>query len=279
LTLSSIFLCGIVVTYVANADNFRKQNETLRAQLDAARQSEKSAEGQLRENITKSQRLETKLSNAIASLEVDAGTLETALKNAEREKAGLEAERQNWVSITRDLTKTNEDQRQLLEKTLADVEKIEAKQIKQSKELDETTAELIAKMAIIETQEADKRRLLEEVHKLQVELDKLLRQVGKETGPVPIVTPRPDIAQPVRPIGKDIDLKGLITAVDLKHSLAEISMGSAHGVRENMTFFVTRGEKFICEILTFYVDTEKAVGDLKRVRHQPNVGDKVSTNL
>ena len=30
LTISSIFLCGIVVTYVANADDYRQENKSLR---------------------------------------------------------------------------------------------------------------------------------------------------------------------------------------------------------------------------------------------------------
>ena len=34
LTLSSIFLCGIVVTYVGNADNYKEQYKSLKASRD-----------------------------------------------------------------------------------------------------------------------------------------------------------------------------------------------------------------------------------------------------
>ena len=106
LTLSSIFLCGIVVTYVANADNFKKQNEVLRTKLNAANENEKSSKKQLKENIAKSQRLETKLNNEIASLNIKFSKVENDLKDAERDKATLLAKVESWVSITENLTKT-----------------------------------------------------------------------------------------------------------------------------------------------------------------------------
>ena len=78
---------------------------------------------------------------------------------------------------------------------------------------------------------------------------------------------------------KDIGLKGLITVVDLKYSLAEISIGKADGVKEKMKFYVTRGDDFICEILIFDVDAERAVGYLQLVKLPPKIGDNVTTNL
>ena len=78
---------------------------------------------------------------------------------------------------------------------------------------------------------------------------------------------------------KDIGLKGLVTAVDLKNSMASISIGTADGVKEGMTFHVTRGNTFICDILIIEVDVEMAIGVLDLVVQQPRVGDNASTNL
>jgi hypothetical protein len=64
--------------------------------------------------------------------------------------------------------------------------------------------------------------------------------------------------------------------------MAEISLGSAHGVKESMKFHVTRGDQFICDVLILDVDTEKAVGILELVQPAtggPKVGDNVSTSL
>ncbi|HDZ69324.1 MAG TPA: hypothetical protein ENH43_02775 [Phycisphaerales bacterium] len=279
LTLSSIFLCGIVVTYVATADNFKQQNKIFKTRLDAAKENEKSAKRQLNENIIKNQRLEDKLKNEIASLKGEFAKLQAKLDEVEREKAGLLQKVNSWTSITKDFYQTTDKQGQLLKNTLEELNRVQAEQIKQRKELNETTAAFVEKMAIIKTLEAERKRLLEEKSELQSRLDQLLLPVGQvAAAPVP-VTPKKDTARPAMPGAKDIALQGLVKKVDLKNSMASISIGSADGVKEGMKFHVTRGDKFLCDILIIDVDAEEAVGVLELVQQQPKVGDSVSTNM
>jgi len=279
LTLSSMFLCGIVVTYVAKADNYKQLYENERSAKDAAIASRNSANKLLKEKKAAFQKQEDELNKQIASFQSEIEKLKNDLKNINREKVVLEQKVQSWVSITEDLTKTTDDQRQLLERTLTELEEVKAQQIKERDQLNDVTNRLIEKMAVIETLQADKKRLEEEKSELQSLLDQLLRPTGKEPPALTPVTPKTGTARPAEPVAAKIELKGLITAVDLKNSVAEISIGSAHGVREGMIFYVTRGNKFICEILIHYVDAERAVGDLKRLQDQPKVGDEVSTSL
>ena len=84
---------------------------------------------------------------------------------------------------------------------------------------------------------------------------------------------------PAQPANETINLKAQITEVDVKNSLATISIGSADGVKEGMKFHVTRGDEFICDVLIVNVDTEKAVGVLELVQQSPKTGDNASTNL
>ena len=176
LTISSIFLCGIVVTYVANADDFREKNQTLNTRLRSQTEKSKSATQQLKEKKEQYQQLEDQLNNKIASLEARTTALTTTLKNAEREKAALLQQVNNWTSITKDFYETNDKQGQLLRNTLARLKEVQAEQIKQEKELKETSAVLVEKMAIIETLEAGKKRLVEEKSELQSTLDRYLQQ-------------------------------------------------------------------------------------------------------
>ena len=74
-------------------------------------------------------------------------------------------------------------------------------------------------------------------------------------------------------------MEGSITAVDLKNSMASISMGKSAGVKEGMKFHVTRGDEFICDIQIIDIDNNEAVGMLELVQKQPQVGDVVVTNL
>ena len=279
LTLSTFFLCGIVVTYVANADNYRQKYDDLKADRDSLSKKVKSLTEQVNEKIEQNKQTEAKLSSEIASLKEEIGRLQTDIGNAEREKASLLQKVNSWASIVEDFTKTNDKQGQLLKNTLDELNKVQTDQIKTSKELNETTTALVEKVAIIDTLEAEKRRLLEEKTELQSRLDEFLRPFGKvAAAPVP-VTPKEIRVQPAMPAVRDIELRGLVTAVDLKNSMASISIGAADGVKEGMKFHVTRGDEFLCDILIIDVDAEEAVGVLDLIQQQPRVGDNVSTNL
>jgi len=280
LTISSIFLCGIVVTYVANADNYRQRYSKREAKVDSLGEKVKHLTKQLNENIAKNQQREKELNNEIASLEKKANELQGNLKNVEREKAGLVQKVNSLASITENFSETTDKQRQLFENTFAELKKLKAERIKERKELNETTATLVEKMAIIEVLQAENKRLLEEKSELQNRLDRRLLPFGKVTVPPVPVTPEKSKVRLAMPAAGDIALKGRVTAVDLKNSMAEISIGTTDGVKESMKFYVTRGDEFICEILILDdIEAERAVGVLELVQQQPRVGDSVSTNL
>ena len=281
LTLSSIFLCGIVVTYVANAENYRQMYNRLRVEKDAAVENEQNAKKQFNELQNQTKEEKDKLNNEIAALDREKGELGTKLKEAERQVAALIEEAGKWKAITRDFYDTNDKQRQLLEDTLATLKTIEAEQIQSDKEIKDTTAALIEKMAIIDDLEKQLKQQIEEKTALQNELDKLLQRTGKAVAAPEPVTPIKERAQVALPT-VDISLNGLIMAVDLENSLAEISIGAANGVKQNMRFHVTRGDKFICDIVILDVEPEKAIGTLELMdvtKEQPKAGDNVSTNL
>ena len=281
LTISSIFLCGIVVTYVANAENYRQNYLDERRAKDAAEQIKEQAVKDKNKTIEDAAERERKLKSDISALETQVGQLNTKLTEADRQKAALIEEAGKWKAITRDFYDTNDKQRQLLEDTLATLKTIEAEQIQSDKEIKDTTAALIEKMAIIDDLEKQSKQLLEEKTALQNELDKLLQRTGKAVAAPEPVTPIKERAQVALPT-VDISLNGLIMAVDLENSLAEISIGAANGVKQNMRFHVTRGDKFICDIVILDVEPEKAIGTLELMdvtKEQPKAGDNVSTNL
>ncbi len=282
-TVASMFLCASVVTYVATAGNYRQQYKDLKGDRDSLSKRATDLTGQINKKIEENQKLNTRLSSEIATLNTSLNKLQGELRNVQREKASLDQKVQSWVSITQNLTETTDKQRQQFEKTLTELNTAKAQQVKERKELNETTASLIEKMAIIETLDAKNKRLLEERTELQDRLDKILWPRGEQAAaPAPVTPEKHEPAQPVRQprfITRDISLQGLVTGVDMKHSMASISIGAADGVREGMLLHVTRGENFICDIKVIDVDTEEAVGVLQLVQQPPRIGDNVSTNL
>ena len=279
LTIASIFLCGIVVTYVANADNYREKYTTQKADRDGLKEKVDSLTEQLNNKIAEKDALEDKLNNDITSLNIEISTLKGKLEDVERRNNQLLNEAASYASASETYSQTANTHGQLLKETLAEKNKLQAQQIKLSAQLDDTSATLLEKLAIIQTLETEKKRLTEEKLELQGRLGKVLQPTGKAPAPVIPVTPQKDVARPAPVIAEKIGLKGLITAVDLKNKMASISIGLADGVKDGMKFHVTRGDKFICDILIIDTDTEEAVGALELIQEQPKAGDTVSTNL
>lgn len=283
LTISSIFLCGIVVTYVANADNYRDMYNKLKTEADGLRESADGNSRAFKEKQDEMERLQNKLNSEIAALNTQISTLKGQLADAERVNTNLNQRVDRFAADVETFTKTNEKLTSLLDDTTNKWKTVEADLIKEQAQHKETAETLREKLAIIQSLETDKKRLIEEKTELQARMDKLLQPVGETTTPVVTVTqPKIEIARPVPVIAEKIALKGLITGVDLKNKLARISIGTADGVKEGMKFHVTRADKFICDLLIIDTDTEEAVGAMELLdlaREQPKNGDTVTTNL
>ena len=282
LTIASFFLCGIVVTYVASADNYKKKYDSLRSQYQAAQNRKEDAETQLNALKTRTDEEKLKLNDEISQRTQEVAALKANLTKMEIERDMALRKEGNWASITKDLTATNDNQRQLLENALDGQKTLNAELIKERKQLDDTTSALLEKSAIIAQLQGKLKGLIEDNTILQNTLDKYLRQYGKafvQPSPVTKVREAVRVAPPVT----DIDLKGSLIAVDLKNHLAEISIGAADGVREGMRFHTTRESTFVCDVVILEVEPEKAVGWLELLQeqpqNQPRAGDVVSTNL
>jgi len=281
MTISAIFLCGIVVTYVANAENYRLKYADLNNRERATREKERNVTEQLNKTIEQADQQKKVLSGEIALLRQEVDSLKADLAEALRQKDDALRRVNNWAAIVMDFSKTTDKQRQLLEDTHAELKTMQAELIKEQREHKETTAALVEKMSIVAQLEEKTKRLLEEKTELQSRAEQFLQQFGKAVATAVPVTPVKEKAQ-VAAVTTDIALKGLVSEVDLKNSLAQISIGSADGVKAGMRFHVVRGDEFICDILIFDVEAETAVGVLELMEAtqlQPRAGDNISTNL
>ena len=282
LTFSSIFLCATVVNYVASADNYKEKYQNLNANYQAAKKNEDNAKTQLNTTIVEKDKNAEKLGQQIAALEDQISKLKTDLATALRNKDDADRKVNSWAAIVMDFSKTIENNEKLVKNAIAERDAKEAQRIKLDKELKDTTAALMENMAIVKQLQDESKRLIEEKTDLQNKLDLYLQQYGKAVGePVP-VTPEKGAVTMAPPV-ENINLNGSITDVDLKNLLAEISIGKADGVREGMRFHLTRGDRFICDMVVLDVWPEKAVGwlDLVQDKQQdkPQINDRASTNL
>ncbi len=278
LSVFSLFLCGVVVTYVANAENYRETAERQRRDVQVAKNNERDTEQEYAEYKEATEQTQQALAQKISDMEIAMSDLQTELTNARRENDKLVA---HVANSSETVKVTSETQTKMLDQARAAqarVATLEADLTRLENELKETNLLLQEKMAIIETLQAKNNQLAQANQDLETRVNQYLRNRGQVTAAPQPVTLVPGVAQPATPTPtRQIDLNGLV--VDVDKPLAEISIGASAGVKQNMTFHVTRGDQFICNIEILYVDAERSVGVLKLMQGEPRIGDTVKTNL
>jgi hypothetical protein len=283
LTIFSIFLCGIVVTYVSHAENQKDRADNLQKRVGSAERMKEAADkGKLAaEEAAQQSANEAKLK--IAEKEAQITDLMGKIEALNTQKTRVEqdmAEARAKAAIDANLA-ASLNQQYTADET--EIKGLKAEKIQRDKELAELQAELMAKLTQLAQRDEEKKQLAEANQDLRDRLDQYLQKYGVMATSSRVATAATGSALPVAPQpSRDILLKGLVSGVDLQNNVAQISLGSASGVKPNMTFHVMRGEQFICDIVIQRVDPDKAIGRLNvldRNRAEPRVGDAASTNL
>jgi cell shape-determining protein MreC len=288
LTVFSLFLSGIVVTFVANQDNYRQKADRTKRDLDAAERARDNAQQQQVDAKKAADVLVAKLEDEKNRLTKDLLAVREELDGLKRTKNALDTEHAGMMAAVQTATTGEQQQRALFVAAQKEVERLKAEQIQREAELKETNQMLLEKLALISDLDNKIRQLTQENQDLGTRLNQYLTKSGQmATRPATTVVQGSPGVQPVQPIAavaaqtRSIALNGQVTAVDLRSRLLEISIGAAAGVRKDMTFHVIRGDRFVADILILEVWPDRAVGilDLVQAGLQPQAGDKVSTNL
>ncbi|MHC4388204.1 MAG: hypothetical protein ACYSX1_06320, partial [Planctomycetota bacterium] len=127
LTVSSVFLCGIIVTYVANAQDYKAQADSLRRKVTVLKNSESELKDQKAELTNQRNRLEADLKRQIASLKTQVTNLDNRLKVAERDKNRLSQKAASALALVESANQTAQYQTRLYESTNAKLVDTEAK--------------------------------------------------------------------------------------------------------------------------------------------------------
>ncbi len=245
LAFASIFLCGIIVTYVANADSYKQKLDALSTEKESLNKKVKELTKQINEKTDQQKQTEDKLNSEIASLNTSKNELNIKLENSEREKTSLLSKVDSLTAVTKDFYQTNDKQAEMLKNTLAELTKVQKEQAENRTELDKVLTDLNTKQNAIATLEEEKHSLMDQKAQLQDKIDMMLNP-GRRTTKTTSLAPKKTPAQPAPTVAASVDVavQGTITAVDLKNSMASVSVGKNEGVKEGMKFHVTRGDDF-----------------------------------
>ena len=275
LSLFSIFLCGMMVTFIGNTKNYKALYEEQK-KLSGYTGAELAKKDELfNAQAAKYKEAEAKLQETILQLEAGKNKLLADLRKAERDSVLYQGQADSWKGVMTGFEQSVRNLQTSLQQTQQQLDTARSQGINDQKELNQITADLYAKIVQLQSLEAERRRLLEQ----KTELEKQIGGAGIDVSAIPgPVTPRVGTAAPRTSSAiTSPDIRGIV--VDVDESLVHLSIGSADGVRENMVLHVTRGDMFLCDVVITNVDINQSAGILQLVKQRPQVGDTASTQL
>ena len=274
LSVFSLLLAGMFVVFVGNANNYKEMYQEEKNLSSVLQADLTIKDEQYNIQVKKGVTLAQELQRELQILQADKNQLTTDLRNSERLAQKYQADADSWKGVMTGLEQSVDNLQASLSKTQEALNQARTDGIKDQKDLAETLASLHEKLVIVDSLEAERRRLLEQKKELE---DRVATggYVAKEIIPV---TPQPNrtvTRAMTAPAGTDV--KGLV--VDIEQNLITLSVGSADGVKEKMVFHVTRGDRFLCDVIVTNVDINRCAGVLDLVQQAPKVGDTASTQL
>lgn len=266
----------MVIAFVAMSDNYKKmyedeKNIAVTAQSDAA-----IVKNQADEQLKKSAELKAKLESDIQRLGIENNSLEADKQKFERLAQQYQNQSDSWKGVMAGFEQSVRNLQGSLEETQKQLDSARSQNINDRKDLNQITADLYEKIVQLQDLEAERRRLLEQKTALEEQLSSAATVTALKPLQTAPVTPLNQMASPT-PMVTSADIKGLVTAVG--ESMVQLSVGSADGVKANTVFHITRGDRFLCDVVVTDVDINKCAGVLELVQQRPQVGDTASTQL
>jgi hypothetical protein len=272
LTLSAIFLCGIVVTYAASATNYKLRHDDMAAENKALMADSAVLQSQLNAQLKARQdeiaALQEQLNKAAAensSLQSEVLTLKAAKDELQQRVNGWAGTIQKNTLIVAELQKQLADSR-------AELDKARSELLAERAQLSQVRAALEDKTLQLKSLERENARLVEEKSALENRFGgRASTSASLPSGSVrPAAAPAPRAA-----------IEGRINEVRMDSMLVSLNIGSANGLKAGDVLHAIRGDQFICDVAVTNVDVDTAVGQITMLKpgSQPEAGDIVTNKL
>ena len=250
LSFASIFLGGTAISYVASTRNVQENNKELKAQVQSLTNQNAQDSTALNEKKAEMQANEKKYLATVQQLNAEKAMLTSDLNTTKREKQDYETKYTELAASVGGIQTSVGNLDVQLASTRKELEDQRSKNIATEKYLNEITAQLMAKTVELEALEKKSRRLIEDKAALEAQLEGKTQETAKVT-PLPADSAK---AYTAAPAGQAI--RGLVS--EIGETLVTVSVGSADGIAKDTVLHVTRGDKFLCDIVITDVDTDKA---------------------
>lgn len=281
LSLSTIFLSGTMVTFVATTDNFKEVAKDQAAKIKAFEDETALYDQRLQEKTSQMDQDRKLLQTRIQELQSQLSTLAVDKRAAETAKNDLQIKLNTNSGVLAGLQTTLDNETSIRKLTQEKLDKALAQVIKLQAELNIVEADQAENFVNIEKLTAKVKNLTEAKAMYEAQIAQLNQGNHGAAAAVEdtIVTTVPDFANPAPMAPSSVSLKGQVTGVSTNPEYVTISLGAADGVSNKTVFHVTRGDEFICNVKITEVDTNTSAGVIELQIGLPRVGDTVSNEL
>jgi len=276
-SLLSIFLCGAVVVFVTNTNNWKKAYQDQETIARAAQAYALQREMDLKDQKQRDAQNQQQLNQLIVDWEKNYVKLDNDWKQETAAKIAAESKADTAVKVSEALAALANNMRQTrdvlqrrLEVAHNDKRKAETLVSGLNEELNRERVK-VAQLESIRQRNEEKIRALENDIAL---LEQKYQRAMLASSDARIL---PDQVTVRAPQPGRVPIRGEITEV--LGDRAAISVGSSSGVRENMEFNVFRGSEFLGSLHVLQVESTQSAGRLQQQQGTIVKGDKVSTGF
>ena len=272
LAVFSIAFAMSTISFVAQTSNWRELAEAYRAERDITETkmvNQSAAHAAEKANWLDARREHLR---QLGTVEKRLQDMQQGLTAAKADLAQVTAEKSSTEALARNLTgqlqlansaRDNEQkQRETFQNRNIELET-------RNLDLNERVNELTTRTLVLVQQQ---RQYEQQINILREE-NKKLATITRRAAAGEFDVAGADAVTPLEPVA-GTPIRGHIIEVDGK--LATVSVGSADGVQENMTFVIYRGAEYIGDLRITEVEPHAAAGTITRARGTPQVNDLVA---
>jgi len=272
----SIFLCGVVVVYVASAQNYKTELERQKSLAQAAQVESLVAQESKANSEARLMALNDTLKGTIVALEKR--NSELVQQNMTESKARMltEGNSQVAVQLSKSLRDTIQNMYTAQKELQKELDRSHTEMLSAQAHAIELTRELNSEQVKSAQREATSRQRLEKIHQLEEENAQIRQRLQAVTLAPSDFQPGEKVSM-IKPGEAGVPIRGSIT--DIKDDLAAISVGSSSGVRENMKFIVVRGDRYMGDLVITHVESTESAGRLSQRTGMILQGDEVTTGF
>lgn len=277
MSLFSIFLCGAVVIFVTNVNDWKGRCQELEGITQAAQTYALAREMDLKKRDMMDETDRRILNKLIEDWRTECYELENELKQKAISQTTAESRADSSVEVSKALASQVDSMRQTrdvlqqrLEAAHNDKRIAETKVTRLNKELNQERVK-VEQLESIRRRNEEKIRAQESDNAL---LEQKFQQAMLSSSDALILPDQVTVraSQPGR-----VPIRGEITSV--LGNRAAISVGSTSGVREKMEFNIFRGSQFLGSFVALEVAATESAGRLLRKQGVITKGDKISTGF